>query len=115
MNDENKLLPPRRTRITQSDVVVVPTLERLVDDALSVIGSELAYYRAKTKRGANLDLKEARALQGYVEALVKLTKEAREQSRAQDLSTLSNEELLQLASQLVQGKSQGKIDTEETE
>lgn len=82
-------------------VNVLPSVDSLVSDAMSIISSELAFYRAKTKRGISLDMKEARIVRDYVDALVKLSKEARECSRQEDLSKLSNEELLQLAVELV--------------
>ncbi len=103
--DDNNLNLPNRRRIVQpqedaADVVVVPQVDRLVSDALAIIGSELAYYRAKTKRGVRLDTKEARIVRDYTEALIKLSKESREAARAEDLSNLTDAELLQLAERL---------------
>lgn len=92
----------RRIIVTSepNEVVTVPKLESLMTDALSIIGAELAHYRAKSKRGVTLDLKEARVIQSYMDALVKMSKEAREAARAEDLSDLTNEELLQLANEV---------------
>lgn len=102
MNDNTVNLPRRKlVQISPSDVTVVPQVDQLISDALSIIGAELAFYRGKAKRGINLDLKEAKVVQSYVEALVKLNKEARESSKNEDLSNLSNEELLSLAENLV--------------
>jgi len=102
MTDNNLNLPKRKlVKLQESDVTVVPQVDTLITDALSIIGAELAHYRSKTKKGINLDMKEARIVQSYVEALVKLNKEARETARQEDLSNLSNEELLQLAETLV--------------
>ncbi len=98
------ILPKKTNQVQQSEVVVVPTIERLLEDALSIIGCELAQYKTKSKRGVTLDLKEARIVQGYVDSLTKAQKESREQARAHDLSDLSNEELLQLATQLASTK-----------
>ena len=94
------ILPKRTNQINEREVSVLPSLSALLDDAKSIIGAELAQYRHKVKRGATLDLKEARAVQGYMETLVKLSKEEREAARSEDLSSLSNEELLQLATSL---------------
>lgn len=94
----------------QSSVTVVPKVETLLSDALVVIGTELARFRAKVQRGASLDLKEGRAVRDYVEAIVKLSKETRESARAEDLSTLTNEELLQLATSLLSNKQQQTTD-----
>jgi len=87
-----------------SEVITVAPLERLLADAMNIIGAELAVYRAKTQTGKPLDVREAKAVQGYVDTLVKLSKEAREQTRSQDLANLTNEELLQLATELVNKK-----------
>lgn len=102
MTDNNLNLPNRKiVQLNSSDVTVVPQVDTLISDALSIIGAELAFYRSKAKKGLNLDLKEAKVVQSYVEALVKLNKEARESARQEDLSNLSNEELLSLAENLV--------------
>jgi hypothetical protein len=95
------IIPDNRHKCNSFDVTIVPTLDALVSDAMSIIGTELSFYRAKTKRGARLDLKEAKVIRDYVEALVKLSKEAREASRHQDLTEMTNEELLQLAMKLI--------------
>lgn len=95
-----RIVLPNRTEPT----VVSHSVESLKDDALSIVSAELAQYRAKTKRGVMLSQKEARVVQGYLDTLVKISKEAREAARAHDLSELSNEELLQLATQLAQPK-----------
>jgi hypothetical protein len=85
--------------------VIVPTLDTLMNDALAIIGSELAHYRSKTKRGLNLGLKEARIVQYYMDSLVKMSRDSREQARAEDLADLSNEELLQLATSLAENNA----------
>jgi hypothetical protein len=95
------VMPPDKTPKPELEVTVVPTLESLMSDAMSIIGSELSRYRQKTSRGVTLDLKEARAVQSYMESLVKLSKEDRERSRAEDLPNLSDEELKQLASEVL--------------
>lgn len=84
-----------------SATTVIPNIDTLMNDALSIIASELHKYRHKTSGTSVLDLKEARALQGYMETLVKLSKENREQARADDLANLTDEELAQLASQVL--------------
>lgn len=92
-----KIIPIKRDNL---DVTIIPSKEALMAEALSIIGNDLAKYNAKTKRGITLDMKEARIVQGYIDSLTKLSKEDRESARAEDLSNLSNEELLQLATQL---------------
>lgn len=98
-----KIVLPQKTNQID-EVTVVPTLDALMNDAMSIIGAELTRYKQKSNRGVTLDLKESRAVQGYMETLVKLSRESREQARADDLSQLTDEELLQLASQVVKGQ-----------
>ena len=103
MSDEKpkrRIVLPPDAKVSGSPVVV-PTLENLLSDALSVIGGELARYAQKSKRGVTLDLKEARAVQGYMNALIQLSKEERERARAEDLANLSDEELKQLANEVL--------------
>lgn len=94
------VLPPNK-ETKKIETTIVPTLESLMSDAMSIIGSELARYRQKTSRGVTLDLKEARAVQSYMESLVKLSREDRERSRSEDLTNLSDEELKQLAAEVL--------------
>lgn len=93
------VMPPRRE--IKSEATLVPTLESLMSDALFIIGSELSRYRQKASRGVTLDLKEARAVQSYMESLVKLSKEDRERARSEDLTNLSDEELKELAKEVL--------------
>jgi hypothetical protein len=82
-----------------SSPALTPSTDILLHDAKCIIASELNKYKRKTQRDTMLDLKEARVVQGYLDALTKLQREEREQSRSEDLSSLSDDELLQLASQ----------------
>lgn len=96
-----KVDPSKRKEIKE---IAIPTLDSLIANGLSIIGSELDKYQSKVQRGITLDLKEARVIQGYLETMTKLSKEAREAARAQDLADLSDEELVQLAAQLSKTK-----------
>lgn len=91
---------PKR-RIVPSNVKVskTPQLNTIINDALCIIGSELAAYSAKTKRGILLDLKESRAVCSYMDSLTKMSKEAREAQRPEQLQHLSDEQLLAIANQ----------------
>lgn len=102
---KRKLIRPQRTEIIE----VVPTVDTLMNDALGIIGSELARYKAKSHRGVTLDLKEARVVQGYIESLTRLKKEEREAARAHDLGNLSDEELAQLAAEVLGKKLTPKV------
>lgn len=108
MNSPNKkkiILPKKTNQVDKSSTTVVPTLNSLMNDALAIIGAELAQYRSKTSRGVTLDLKEARVIANYMDTLTRASKESREQARSDDLSDLTNDELLQLATQLASKNS----------
>jgi hypothetical protein len=95
------LLPPKKRTISLENSSVIPATELLLHDAKAIIGAELAHYRSKAVRGVTLDPKEARIVQGYLESLVKIQREEREISETQDLSTLSDVELLHLAKRVL--------------
>lgn len=102
MNNDDKprrriAMPPKH-ETPDLEVTVIPSVEALFNDALAIIGSELSQYRSKTKRGLTLDLKEAKAVQGYMDTLVRLNKENREAAKQLELHDLSDEELKQLVS-----------------
>jgi len=82
----------------------------LLKEALTVLASEISRYRAKSDRGSSLTLSEARVLNGYIKSLLDLSEEARERDKEQDLSNLSNEEMLELA-----GKFMSQVKTAATD
>jgi len=87
-----------------------PTVDSLLKEALTVLASEISRYRAKSDRGSSLTLSEARVLNGYIKSLLDLSEEARERDKEQDLSNLSNEEMLELA-----GKFMSQVKTAATD
>lgn len=119
MSDKPKARPARRRKIINLDVDVatndqpVTSINDLVSDAMAIIAHELRHYRSKTSRGANLDLKEARVVSNYLDTLTRANKEAREAARQHDLSNLSNEELMQLASQVLEAPKSPKSDKDQ--
>lgn len=120
-NDNNevpKLQPKRAARriVIPSKATArsfsIQSTDTLLNDAKMIAAAELARYRDKVIKGIHLDLKESRVIQGYISELTKLQKEEREQARAEDLSNLSDDELLQLASQVL-GTAKPKLIEEE--
>jgi len=95
------ILPPKKRRVSLETSSIIPATELLLHDAKAIIGAELAHYRSKAVRGVTLDPKEARIVQGYLESLVKIQREEREVSETQDLSNLSDTELLHLAKRVL--------------
>jgi len=96
------ILPPKGANIDQKNVSILPPVEGLIADALQVIQTEIVRFSSKTKRGQSLDLKEARVLQGYIKALVELSRETRERVKDQDFSSMSDEELVNLLGALLE-------------
>ena len=89
--------PKRRIVLPKQDITIVPKVESLLSDAMIIISTELSRYKDKVlKRGAMLDLKEARVVANYVESITKLNKEARESARMNDFSKMSDTELREL-------------------
>jgi len=80
-----------------SKISTIASTEGLISDAIIVIASEIGKFRTKTANGRSLDLAEARVLQGYIKSLIELSRENREREKDEDLSKLSTEQLLQLA------------------
>ena len=107
------ILPPKKRTVNLENSSIIPATELLLHDAKAIIGAELAHYRSKAVRGITLDPKEARIVQGYLESLVKIQREEREIAGTQDLSTLSDVELLHLAKRVLETNNRKTIDKNE--
>ena len=112
-NPKRIVLPPKKRSISLETSSVIPATELLLHDAKAIIGAELAHYRSKAVRGVTLDPKEARIVQGYLESLVKIQREEREIAEAQDLSSMSDVELLRLAKRVLENNNTDTIDKNE--
>lgn len=95
------LLPQKTNQVNQNSVTLLPAVEGLIADSLQIIQAELLRYSQKSKSGKSLDLREARVLQGYIKAMVELSKENRERSKDDDFSKMSTEELTELLQVLI--------------
>ena len=116
MTDEKPkriLLPPKKRSVTLEPSSIIPATELLLHDAKAIIGAELAHYRSKAVRGVTLDPKEARIVQGYLESLVKIQREEREIAETQDLSALSDTELMHLAKRVLENNNKQTKDINE--
>lgn len=100
---------PRKLMIKPSNVLVVPEATTLIADALRIIQNQLTQIASQSNKaisqGKTLGLAEARVLQGYIKALVELSKEERERAKSDDLSKLSDEELAELVQVLLNKKA----------
>lgn len=107
-------MKPKRRRIilsTNMDVVKkngvvqhIPTIDALLDTALGVLQNEIHVFKHKTDTGIPLDKDEAGTLTKYVDALVKLSRENREQAKSEELAQLSDQELAELANSIIDTK-----------
>ena len=116
MSDEKPkriILPPKKRSVTLESSSIIPATELLLHDAKAIIGAELAHYRSKAVRGVTLDPKEARIVQGYLESLVKIQREEREIAETQDLSALSDTELMHLAKRVLENNNKQTKDINE--
>jgi len=107
------ILPPKKKTVTLETSSIIPATELLLHDAKAIIGAELAHYRSKAVRGVTLDPKEARIVQGYLESLVKIQREEREIAETQDLSALSDSELMHLAKRVLENNNKQTKDMNE--
>ena len=107
------ILPPKKRRVSLESSSIIPATELLLHDAKAIIGAELAHYRSKAVRGVTLDPKEARIVQGYLESLVKIQREEREIAETQDLSALSDVELMHLAKRVLENNNKQTKDKNE--
>ena len=107
------ILPPKKRKVSLETSSIIPATELLLHDAKAIIGAELAHYRSKAVRGVTLDPKEARIVQGYLESLVKIQREEREIAETQDLSALSDTELMHLAKRVLENNNKQTKDINE--
>ena len=107
------ILPPKKRSVTLETSSIIPATELLLHDAKAIIGAELAHYRSKAVRGVTLDPKEARIVLGYLESLVKIQREEREIAETQDLSALSDTELMHLAKRVLENNNKQTKDINE--
>lgn len=91
------LQPTNRPSLTapqldKANVLVMAPVDGMLEQALSILQSELVRFQMKTKQlNKSLTLAEARVLTGYIKALVELSKESRErekQAKFDDMGTL---------------------------
>jgi hypothetical protein len=88
-------------RQVQAEVMLEPTVDSLIKDSLAIISSEIAAYKRKIDRpNTRLELGESRVVQGYLKALVELSKEVRERAEDQDLANYSDEQLIKMLEDL---------------
>lgn len=100
------ILPEKKKQAEPSELSLMPGAEHLLEDALSIIQTEILQYKFKTqKSNVRLNPSEARIVQGYIKALTDILKEKREREEEEDFSSLSDEELLNLVENLQKARA----------
>jgi hypothetical protein len=108
---QRRIVSPRPAVSTESiEVHETPDIQKMVENGLSIISMELAQYKAKASKGKNLDLREARVVNSYIETLAKIAREAREAQKPELLQNLTDEQLLQLVSDSLNKKNVNQPD-----
>jgi len=93
------ILPPRSKTPTykRSDVVLLPDLQGILEDAASIVSTELAKFKRRAETAsAGLDIDAAKTFQGYVKSAIDLSREARERDKESDVEDVSDSELLNM-------------------
>ena len=93
-------LPIKKPSVAISEVVEVPPVDSVMAKLVDTLANEINKLRVRSYT-AFLDDKQARMLQGYVKSLVELSREQRERDKLEDLSKMTDEELFELAKQII--------------
>ena len=109
MSSESRIVP--KTQVPKDlDTASNSYLESMIENAMDIVDSELIRYKNKASSGVFLDIKEARIVQGYMESLIKLSREMRESVKNSDFAEMSDGELARLASDvLVENKTRKSV------
>lgn len=99
---EAGIIMPRKRGATGS--ILIPSVPDLLDDGLSILATEITNYKMLARQ-RRLDSKEARILQGYLQALVSMSKESREHDDDRDLANMTDEELIDLVETIREKRS----------
>jgi hypothetical protein len=80
----------------RKNITVLDDTDAVLQDALSILNSQILKFRIKVNKGQDLKLDETRMLCSMIKSLVEVSKETRERSKSDDLSNLTDAELLKL-------------------
>lgn len=105
----SELKLPIRRKTAAYVVTREASTDRMVNDAMSILGEQIEKLKLKSRAGI-FDMPEAHLLKTYIKSLVELSAEEREiakQAQENDLSKLTNEQLLELAQSELQKAKAG--------
>jgi hypothetical protein len=94
-NNNNKKIVPNQFRSSKS-IIMVPNTQTLLDQALSMVGMELARLQKSSDENGGLDTFQAKSLTQYIKCIVDVQKENREHDKHNEgADDLTAEEMLQ--------------------
>lgn len=94
------IVPQKSDPVQASSMTLLPDAPTLIQDALSVIATEIVKFKIKVSKGHSLDINEGRLLNNYIKSLCELSKESREREADMDLASMDDESLLSLVQKL---------------
>lgn len=101
------IVPQKQETVQASAITLLPDAPTLIQDALSVIATEIVKFKVKVSKGQSLDINEGRLLNNYIKSLCDLSRETREREADMDLANMDDESLLSLVQKL-----QAKVKTD---
>lgn len=103
MDDQENKRPVRRhfTVVKNSSKLsLVPTVENVMNDAISLLAKEVAEMQQRYNRpGMSMNISDATKLSKFVKSLIEISREERAREAADDLSKMTNEQLMEMAAQ----------------
>lgn len=103
LDENNNEIKPKRNRHftvvqTNKKLSLVPTVENVMNDAISILAKEVAELKNRLNRpGVAMSAEESTKLSKIVKSLVDISREERARESVDDLSNLTNEQLIELA------------------
>jgi len=76
--------------------IILPNVDAMLEDALSILRTEIVQFKTKVQQGRALNPVEAKILQGYIKSLVDLSKEERDRAKDADLGDMTMDQLMEL-------------------
>lgn len=92
----------------QVETTSIPAIQRIMDDAVSIISEQVKRLHIKSYQGIALDANESNILQKYIQMVVSIQRELREAEKdgeaLKKLKSMSDAELLEYAQSLIEAK-----------
>jgi hypothetical protein len=96
-------------RASYSPIEAIHTVDHILEDAKKIFGVQVQRMKLKAAQGYALDLQEMKQLEACVTNILKIKKDEREEAAteqlAETLANMSNEELLQHATEVLSSEA----------